>query len=118
MSAYSSIKNQIFLLFENIFYETIQLSFDRRKNWKKKKKKEGDFNYERVVNRACSKRELLEFDEKLKRNDESHREMEKFQETRRKDSRGNNNLPEVITWFDGLGSNRKFPWDHCNLAYC
>lgn len=94
MSAYSSIKNQIFLLFENIFYETIQLSFDR-KNWKKKK--EGDFNYERVVNRACSKRELLEFDEKLKRNDESPREMEKFQETRRKDSRGNNNLPEVIT---------------------
>lgn len=39
MSAYSSIKNQIFLLFENIFYETIQLSFDRRKNWKKKKEK-------------------------------------------------------------------------------
>lgn len=39
MSAYSSIKNQIFLLFENIFYETIQLSFDRRKNWKKKKRK-------------------------------------------------------------------------------
>lgn len=58
------------------------------------------------------------FDEKLKRTMNRVARWKNFQETRRKDSRGNNNLPEVITWFDGLGSNRKFPWDHCNLAYC